>query len=61
MNNQFLSFSSGCVINLDDLGQFPDYYEVIEKLRAGLKNKEIDAQTLNTFTEADLDDIQHVP
>lgn len=32
MKNHVLSFSGGCAINLDELGDFPDYFEVITKL-----------------------------
>lgn len=37
MNKPVLSFSSGCVINLDDLDDFPDYFEVINKILASFK------------------------
>jgi hypothetical protein len=29
MKKQVFEFSSGCVINLDDLGDFPDYLQLI--------------------------------
>lgn len=37
MKKQVLSFNSGCVINLDELGDFPDYYDVISNLIEQMK------------------------
>lgn len=56
-----ISFSSGCVINLDDLGEFPDYLEVIMKIRDSIKEKKIDWSSMETFLDADMEDVQHIP
>lgn len=32
-----ISFTGGCVINLDDLEDFPDYFEVMTKLLNSLR------------------------
>ena len=28
-NKGFFTFSSGCAINLDDIGEFPDYFDIV--------------------------------
>lgn len=35
----FFTFSSGCAINLDDIGDFPDYYDIAEKLQKGFESQ----------------------
>jgi hypothetical protein len=54
MKKQVLSFSSGCAINFDDLGDFPDYFEIITKLVSQIKQGKADCSTLRTFLDADL-------
>ena len=61
MNSQFLSFSSGCVINFDDIGEFPDYHEVITQLLTQIEAGQLAPKDINTFVEAELDDVQHIP
>ena len=54
MKKQVLSFSSGCVINLDDLDDFPDYFEVITNLIQQIKEKKVKSKTINDFLDAEL-------
>lgn len=41
-----LSFSAGCVINLDDLDDFPDYFQVITNLKDSFQQKNLDYKSL---------------
>lgn len=62
MNSQgFFTFSAGCAINLDDIGEFPDYFEIAEKLTLALDEGKIDEKLACTFLDAELEDVQHIP
>ncbi len=41
-----LSFSAGCVINLDDLDDFPDYFQVITNVKDSFQQKNLDYKSL---------------
>ena len=41
-----LSFSAGCVINLDDLDDFPDYFQVIINVKDSFQQKNLDYKSL---------------
>lgn len=49
-----ISFSAGCVINLDDLDDFPDYFQVITNLLTSLEQTKVDYKSMETLLDADL-------